>query len=89
MKKLYPDEDINDIIESEEKAFFKGGPGSGIKGHRTPKKEPVGNAWHQYAVVRQKFENAIKEGKIRRAQNMLPELRRLKAAAIAEKKSKS
>lgn len=33
--KFYPDEDINDLIESEEEAFFKGGPGSGIKGHRT------------------------------------------------------
>lgn len=33
MKKFYEDQDINDIIEAEEDAFFKGGVGSGIKGH--------------------------------------------------------
>lgn len=37
MKKLYEDQDINDIIEAEEQEFFKGGVGSGIKGHRTNK----------------------------------------------------
>lgn len=35
MKKLYPDLDINDIIEDEENAFIKGGPGSGRRGHVT------------------------------------------------------
>jgi hypothetical protein len=38
MKDLfYPDQDINDIIESEEEAFYKGGVGSGKRGHKTPK----------------------------------------------------
>lgn len=44
-KKLYPDQNINDILESEESSFFKndddiilekGGEGSGKKGHVTP-----------------------------------------------------
>lgn len=35
-KIFYPDQDLNDIIESENEAFYKGGVGSGVKGHSTP-----------------------------------------------------
>lgn len=38
-KKLYPDQDINDIIEDETEAFMKGGVGSGIRGHKTNRPE--------------------------------------------------
>ncbi len=34
-KSLYPDQDINDLIEEDQDAFFKGGVGSGRKGHVT------------------------------------------------------
>lgn len=39
-KKLYTDEDINDLVETDlnsQEEFYKGGVGSGIKGHRTMK----------------------------------------------------
>lgn len=39
-KKLYGDQDINDLVETDlnsQEEFYKGGVGSGIKGHRTIK----------------------------------------------------
>lgn len=36
---FYPSEDINDIIESEESEFYKGGIGSGVKGHQTARQK--------------------------------------------------
>lgn len=45
-KKLYPDQDINDIIQSEEEEFFKGGVGSGVRGHKTNRPENGSNEPH-------------------------------------------
>jgi hypothetical protein len=42
-KKLYPDLDINDLVNDDlqpEETFYKGGVGSGKKGHTTQKPQP-------------------------------------------------
>lgn len=44
-KKTYPNEDINDLVADDinhEDAFFKGGEGSGVRGHKTDR--PSGSA---------------------------------------------
>ena len=69
MKKFYEDEDINDIIESEEEAFFKGGVGSGQKGHTTAPDPNAhllsspGNHTHHLGMKRQRLKHLVASGK--------------------------
>lgn len=43
MKKTYPDQDINDLVaeDMDPDTFYKGGQGSGVKGHKTHHYEPA------------------------------------------------
>lgn len=87
-KKLYPDTDINDLVNDAlqpDESFYKGGPGSGKPGHTTAKpiqKQP----WDESIKDTPEYDARKADAKIKRIKAEL-EQAKAELAKLQSKKS--